>query len=324
MPPFKAIQNTEILFDQYSRYRACFEIIKLTGFSSHQSLLDVGSGPECLLGQFMPDSNITFIDPLIQNDIASQKIKGSIFSDQLESKVFSCVASVDVFEHIPATDRPSFLDRVSTLSNNLIILGFPCLDGCDAATTDEAINSKYKSIFNCDYPWIKDHQIYGLPSASEAISHLQAKGWHCQSVGHGHAPWLKELLGFVVCALEVDEMKEILIDVSKRFNNHLYLEDFRPPHYRKFIIASRKPLPKISFTYSSDEESANQIFFDIMKYRDTQYFRSSTLLLSSLRAIDEELKNTKSLLNKMENSISWKITSPLRFLASLVRYQPRN
>jgi hypothetical protein len=37
-----------IIFDQYSRYKACADLVNQTDFVEGSSLLDVGSGPDCL------------------------------------------------------------------------------------------------------------------------------------------------------------------------------------------------------------------------------------------------------------------------------------
>ena len=54
-----------MIFDQYSRYKACADILRQAGFQKGNCVLDIGSGPECLLGQFMPHAAMTYVDPLI-------------------------------------------------------------------------------------------------------------------------------------------------------------------------------------------------------------------------------------------------------------------
>jgi GT2 family glycosyltransferase/2-polyprenyl-3-methyl-5-hydroxy-6-metoxy-1,4-benzoquinol methylase len=235
----------QVIFDQYSRYQACADLIRQTGFISGNSVLDIGSGPECLFGRFMLDASMNFVDPLIPDTLVAGRIKGDIFCDQLNGKTFDYVTAVDVLEHVPAEFRTAFLERLVSLSQNIVVLGFPTRDSCDALEVDQAVDDKYQATFGVEYPWLKEHHEFGLPSLSETIEFLNQAGWHCQTIGHGHAPWLQELLAFVICAWDVDALKEIVLEASQQFNQVLYSSDFKAPHYRQFLVASRKPLPSL-------------------------------------------------------------------------------
>ncbi|MBF0293400.1 MAG: hypothetical protein HQK86_14720, partial [Nitrospinae bacterium] len=61
--PKEKLNPEGMIFDQYSRYKACSDLLRQAGFASGDTLLDVGSGPECLFGQFMQDAEITYVDP---------------------------------------------------------------------------------------------------------------------------------------------------------------------------------------------------------------------------------------------------------------------
>ena len=125
-----------MIFDQYSRYKACSDLIRQAGFNPGNSVLDIGSGPECLFGQFMEDAVMAYVDPLIPDGTKPDKISGNIFSDKLDGKQFDCVSAVDVLEHIPPEKRRAFLDRLSSLGRNILILGFPNAESPDALEAD--------------------------------------------------------------------------------------------------------------------------------------------------------------------------------------------
>jgi len=265
-----------MLFDQYSRYRACAEIVEQVSSIENFSILDVGSGPECLLKNFLSHRNISFLDPLIENPDGLSRISGDINSTQLDGRTFDCVVAVDVLEHIPASFRADFLGKISSLSNSNLVLGFPTSDTTDAHKTDQAINHGYQSVFGVDYSWLDEHAQFGLPNLSETVSQLEGLGWNCQTIGHGHASWLRELLGSMICVWDIPEMKEFCLQISEEFNKTLYQYDFQKPHYREFIIASRAPLVnKINLGEGDNRHHANELYDNLIKRFNKEYLSSS-------------------------------------------------
>ena len=239
------MQINNFIFDQYSRYKACFEIIEKLGLQKNTSILDVGSGPECLFGNFFKKGDLYFLDPLIPNTSRKNFISGDIFSKNPTLTNYNYVTAIDVYEHIPKSKRIHFLRKLSNHARDHIILGFPSSDLSDASRVDLSINNNFASIHNSNYSWLDEHFKYGLPSAKDTCSHLEHMGWHCQIIGHGHAPWLKETLSLVINSIESSIDLKVAYKVSEKFNSEFYKFDFNPPFYRNFIIASRKKLPKI-------------------------------------------------------------------------------
>ena len=275
----------KMIFDQYSRYKACSDLLRQTNFAAGSSLLDIGSGPECLFGQFIPGATVNYVDPLIPTNSGHGKITGDVFSTELDGQTFDCVSAVDMFEHVPPEKRQVFLERMSELGKDTLILGFPTSDSSDAMETDRAIDEKYRAIFDKSYSWLEEHYKYGLPSLSETIEQLTRLGWHCQTVGHGHAPWLRELLGFVVCAWNIAGMRDIVLNISEKFNQGLYSSDFYPPYYRQFVIASRNPLPQINAPQGvCKRDEAESRFRALMVDAERQYIKASFGQLSALEA----------------------------------------
>jgi len=294
-----------MIFDQYSRYKACSDLLGLAGIAPNSSVLDIGSGPECLFGQFMPDAAMNYVDPLIPVDSGQGHITGNIFASELDGQTFDCVSAVDVLEHVPPEHRQAFLERMSSLGRNTLILGFPTSDSSDAVETDQAIDDQYRAIFGHNYSWLEEHYRYGLPSLAETVEQLSRSGWHCQTVGHGHAPWLRELLGFVICAWDIPGLNHVVLEISEKFNRELYPYDFRPPYYRQFVIASRHPLPKIIApgTGHDDMEAAEGVFRALMEEAKQKYFAASASQLAT--AETNHGKAIVALNAKIEEASAW-------------------
>jgi len=266
----------KMMFDQYSRYKACSDILRSFGELDEFSILDVGSGPECLLGAFISGQNISFLDPLIKDPDGLRKICGDVHSAVLNGRTFDCVVAVDVLEHIPADFRSQFLQKISSLSEDKLVLGFPTSDTTEAQEVDRAINHSYRSIYGVDYPWLQEHAKFGLPRLEEVVSELEKLGWTCQTIGHGHAPWLKELLTILIPIWDVPEMREFCLQISEEFNNALYEHDFQGPYYREFLIASRAPIDKkIILGESNNFSQGQELFFRLLESLKAQYIPSS-------------------------------------------------
>ena len=265
-----------IIFDQYSRYQACADLLMQAGLTSKKTLIDVGSGPECLFGQFIPDVQITYVDPLIPLDSAQNFIAGDVFSTALDDKYFDCVTAVDVFEHVPPDLRNLFLQRLSSLGKDILVLGFPTSDSSEASKVDAAIGAQYEAVFGAEYSWLEEHDRYGLPSLQDTVHQLEKMGWYCNTIGHGHAPWLAQLLGLIVKVLHIPEMRKAIENISERFNRELYQYDFRKPYYRQFVLATRNPLHKlITPPPGLDVKAAEKIFKSLMLEAERDFLEVS-------------------------------------------------
>ena len=292
-----------MIFDQYSRYKACSDLLRQAGFVKDNSVLDVGSGRECLFGQFMPDAKMSYVDPLIPSGSGRGRITGDVFTGDLDNQTFDCVTAVDVLEHIPYDHRQAFLKRMTSLGRNTLILGFPTSDSSDALETDKAIDEQYRVIFGHDYSWLEEHYKFGLPSLAETVEYLNSLGWHCQTIGHAHAPWLRELLGFVVCVWDIPGMSNVVLKISEKFNRELYAYDFSPPYYRQFVIASRSRLPSIiTPAISNNIEAADNVFRALMEDVPQQYY------IASLQQLVERDTQIATLNQKIEEVSEWSMT----------------
>ena len=235
-----------MIFDQYSRYHACAEVLRHAGYKEGGQILEVGSGPECLFGQFVNEQDVSYIDPLISSQNDGRHIRGDVFSKKLDGLKFSFVTSVDVYEHIPPAYRQAFLERLISLAADVVILAFPSAENPAARETDQLIDQKYAAIYGNEYPWLKEHHEYGLPSLADTCDVFRLAGWHVQTVGHGYVPWLQEFLGFVICVWDIPELKDVVLAASKQFNEELAKYDFSSPQYRPSLVQTHAvPCPML-------------------------------------------------------------------------------
>lgn len=328
----------KMLFDQYSRYKACADLIG--ALSERGSILDVGSGPECLLGEFLRGYSITYVDPLITGPQSrdGEYISGNIDAPELAGRKFDIVTCVDVLEHIPACERSEFVEKLAGFAKNGLILGFPTSDDGVAVAVDQAVSTAYEMAYGHPYSWLEEHFSYQLPSTHEVKEQLSELGWSVDVVGHGHAPWLGSLLGIVICGWELPSAHSAILELSERFNRELYPFDFAPPCYRRFVLAHKKQEfsmpPDLKITM---DDSAQLAFSSIVAETQAAILRSATndfrlqRELDAIRAERDGLLHEKkialaerdealALNSRLLQTRSWKITAPLRFAARVARY----
>lgn len=324
-----------LLFDQYSRYKACEQLLTRAGVKSTDTLLDIGCGPQALFDNFLYGVSKTFLDPLLMEDSSGKYISGDLNHPTLLGRHFGVVSAIDVLEHVPPQARFEFLQRISELADNFIILGFPVSEDGVSAEVDDYVNVNFERVYEREYPWLDEHIKYGLPSLKETTDFLECQGWICQCIGHGNASWLKELLSFVVCTWEVPELKHIALSISEKFNRKLYPHDFDGPHYRVFVIATRKPLPPIMLQdAAANKLDAESSFRELMDEAHEQYFVESLKILSehektvvernkALAQLDVmvgERDAAVELASQIMKSTSWRLTRPLRAVGRLTHY----
>lgn len=279
------------MFDQYSRYRACADILE-NMCTNESTVLDVGSGEECLLGRFLPNLKITYVDPLLSlhpNRLNTQ-IPKDIFANELDCQLFDFVLSIDTLEHIPQEQRDSFINRLSKLARKGIVLAFPCSDVGDTVETDRWMNKVYTAAFGKDNKWLVEHFRYGLPSLYQVLEKLQALGWQTHVTQNGHTPWLRELLAFTLCALEVPSLQPIMWELSNYFNDNLYRFDHQEPCYRQIIVAFRDEVPDFCSEIPINHVLQSELSGKWELIREKIILSSAQILLSNSKEMKKRLK----------------------------------
>ncbi len=242
-----------LLFDQFSRYgdvaRALRSLMAAASKgTSSPKILDVGCGQSCLLGRFLPEAEIYYLDPLLADlpDRNERQLPISIFDAELDDASFDYVVSIDFLEHIEESKREPFIKRASSLARHGIVLACPCREGGHAELVDREILEGYERATGQPYPWLADHVNFGLPSSAALRKMLEEEGFEIAVRGNGHVPFLRDLLLPLLVLWDLDAGKKRAQALSTRFNREFQQYDRVAPSYRELFIASRSPVPSLA------------------------------------------------------------------------------
>jgi O-antigen biosynthesis protein len=336
--------TTGILFDQWSRYASLAAAVRAM-LPNGGTVLDVGSGALTLLRHFLPDHRITFIDPLLIGREGEGLIGGHFTDGAVPPGSFDVVVCVDVLEHVPATDRAAFLARMVAASRHGVVVSAPFQDTGAAKQTDDRVQSSYRAKHGRDYPWLAEHELNGLPDLPETRHLLETAGLATTLLGNGHVPWLNELLGLHVVLLDEPAHRPLLKRIGERFAQQLAQYDHLEPFYRHLVLADRRGAVQLPPAPDDAEfrASAASAWLDFRAWMDAELANHADALVqqaattqkkldklaerrSRAKELENELRevrlvcrNQSTTIQALRQSLSWRLTAPVRFAARAPR-----
>ncbi|PIE23355.1 MAG: hypothetical protein CSA62_08135 [Planctomycetota bacterium] len=240
-PQDPAEEGGDVFFDQHSRYASLGRILCELA-EAEATVLDVGSGEGRLLERYVPGRQCSYLDPLLAADQGDRVLAGGFERLAREERRWDWLVSVDTLEHIPKGDRESFLQTLMARSRVGLIVSGPCEEDLAAREVDTQVNASYRAKTGRDYPWLAEHEEFGLPSRRWLLKEIEAAGFVTHVLGNGNADWLGFLLPYFVCYLDDPQHMPLLRGVNKLFNEQLYPFEHLPPHYRSIVVATRAPM----------------------------------------------------------------------------------
>lgn len=169
MGPVKGNGLMRLSHHTYIRLKLLADKLKsLYGESlSSVKLLDLGGGSG-YLACFLPEVQYFLADPLV-NQI-------SAFDLTNVGKQFDCVVACHVFEHVEKQEREHFLDILSNLAKDRVVLLNPFL--CDGKNDGMMYQEALQIMFDITgEPWVKEHLEASTPYLSEIDSYASRHGY---------------------------------------------------------------------------------------------------------------------------------------------------
>jgi hypothetical protein len=170
-------------FDVYQRFKGIFDVVSRLDISASTRLLDVGGYPGTL-ADLLSSHRVVTIDrpPCARKDY----VIGSGADLPFPDNTFDVVISSDTLEHIPPTERNSFLRNLIRVSNGFIIIGAP-FNFEHVRAAEHEMNELHKIVKSVDNPWLKEHLGYGLPELSDVIRLFEQENLKCVLIPNGDA-----------------------------------------------------------------------------------------------------------------------------------------
>lgn len=225
-------------FDQHSRLMACAQALGALS-SPGDTVLDVGSGPECLLGRYLPGRRVSYLDPLIAKREFPSAHQLADDLGSLGDRRFDHVSAIDVLEHIAPEARGEFIADLCSRADKGLLLAFPARDYGEAACVDDACDAAFRAAYGSANPWLEEHRDNGLPSLEEVLKQLADAGFATAVQPHGFVPWLSRLFPMFLRLWELPRARSEALSLSREYNEVFAPYDCREPAYRAVVTAWR-------------------------------------------------------------------------------------
>ena len=126
-------------------------------------LLEVGSGNRGLAA-YLPERVIGVEPrPTVAAVPCLRPVAATGTALPFATRSFDTVVSVDVLEHLPAAERPRFLEELVRVAARRVVLAFPA--GTRAAAHDRSLADRYRRLRGTLDQSLAEHLEHGLPDA---------------------------------------------------------------------------------------------------------------------------------------------------------------
>jgi glycosyltransferase involved in cell wall biosynthesis len=229
-------------FDQFQRYGIVSRAIDHLRKSGQTfSILEVGANTHRILGQFLPNDNITYLDQEIPAEMqgAGDVLIGDATNLNLADAAFDIVVALDVYEHIAPNQRRDFLHHINRVSRVATLLAAPFASAA-VTTAENSASLFWNELFAKPYRWLVEHTENGLPDLTETQRLLNDIGVKQVHFGHGNLTIWCEMLKAHFASERAQELRAPIAAVDIFYRDELLLQDVGDAEtYRQFLLCSR-------------------------------------------------------------------------------------
>jgi hypothetical protein len=282
----------ELPFDQFQRYKAVrdfADFIREPG--TPLKVLDVGGYPG-LIVDFIPDDDVTVVD------MVDAEFPGYIRADgarlPFEDASFDLVCTCDTLEHVPESDRSSFIAELARVSRDCILMTAPFFDPRTRLAEEILYNYVFK-VLRADFVTLREHLDNGLPDFDQTVEWFKDIG---VETAYWHSGYLYNWLPMMLAKHHLQaypDTAQLHRRVDLFYNLNFSPGDNRAPSYRRVIVGSKggaRRLEDFCRQYQAGEEEAQPPDFSKL-----EMFR----LLSELLNVDLS-RNVGELVDRLKNS----------------------
>ncbi|HZS03139.1 MAG TPA: class I SAM-dependent methyltransferase [Chloroflexota bacterium] len=230
-------------FDQYGRHRDArdvAELIRALEGPARLAVLDVGGYPG-LSARFLPADWVVIVDPAAAGTAeagAAAYLRASGLALPFQDASFDLVLSLDSLEHVPAADRPRYLDELRRVARRYVLLLAPFAS--PEAERAEALLFEYvKVALHAEHEQLREHRACGLPDLPATIAALTANGAACHAFPSGYLYHWLPLMLLKHHLLSLDPRAGVHAALDRWYNAREPSADRWLPAYRWAVLVSK-------------------------------------------------------------------------------------
>ena len=334
-------------YDQSQRYSRVARLLNqmLATVTGRVRILEVGCNILDLLPNFLDPERVEIIGCDVERFRSDDNFV-LIEKDQplpFETASFDAVVSLEVLEHIPARDRPSFLADCLRIARHGAI--FTCPNGVPQVVEAERWASlAYRDRHGIEHPFLAEHLEFGLPGEAEICEHLARL--ECSYAVFDNAPlddWLAMMVVSEI-ASERGVADEVVADLQRALAT---LPAGNRPAYRKIYVCAKtfdatqalEPLSPSARSSVAEPESLSPVsrlaeltceaLIENTRARAVMQAANDTkswLLEEQTKKKDaaiDEIRQRQVVLNSLmvalTGSRKWRLGAPVRALRQMIR-----
>lgn len=285
-----------IPFDHYQRYATAADLVRTLGKGT--KVLEVGANRQRLLGEFLPDSELLYTD-LLSSEGEADFVVADACDLPFGELSYDAVVSLDVLEHIPPAMRAVAVREMSRVASRLVVIGCP-IDMPWVHEAEHEAHAIWRRYFDTTYPWLEEHEEFGLVDPKEVERELVSAGLQCRSFGHGDVETWVALMGMHFMKEAAPELAGAVAAVDRFYNTRLFTGDRGAECYRQFFVGIRDQADVMRIGVASvlnGEEGPG----DPVLVQDLS--RSMQSLLDRLRKAEVEWRQTAQTLVNTESRL---------------------
>jgi hypothetical protein len=230
------IDVLDIPFDHFQRYGMAGMLLKIL-CPAPASVLEVGANEQRLLESFLPGANFIFSDLYPPTNADGSFIRASATSLPFGDAHFDSVVCLDVLEHMPPDQRTVAVREMARVASRIVIVACP-LDRPWVRAAEKKANEIWRENFGEDYPWLQEHEEYGLVDGNAIEAAFIASGMKVQRFGQGNPELWSSLMGVHFLKEKVAELKPLVEDVDRLYNEAFFSSDRCIEGYREFFVGT--------------------------------------------------------------------------------------
>lgn len=234
---FMKIDLGAIAFDHFQRYANSARLIESLG-DGVVSALEVGANRQRLLAQFLPQVRFVFSDLLPLPDVEDGFVQADATALPFADTEFDVTICLDVVEHMPPEVRPKAIAEMARVSRRMVVVAFP-VDQPWVHDAETRANGYWEHYFGTKYPWLEEHQEFGLVDGNQIEKALQDEGMRVLRFGHADVDVWAGLMGAHFTKEKLPELQGLVAAADRLYNGSVFPGDRGNTCYREFFVGVR-------------------------------------------------------------------------------------